>query len=164
MRPQDMNRFQATMAALAEVFSKQLSPPLTDLYWEALKSMTVEQFQEGAKSWIKIGKHFPKPAEILERFRELDDMVTSVAPAGLPPLEGKWLRLVNGLFLQYLGQRRLKDNFKGDLDIASRRRECLVLASAFESEESDGSGLATVDHLREQFAQAMRRIPDQANP
>ena len=38
MREMDRSRFQATLVSLAEVFGKQLSPQLTELYWDALKA------------------------------------------------------------------------------------------------------------------------------
>ncbi len=65
MRPYDQPRFQSTMASLAEVFAKQLSPQLVDLYWDALGKITIEQFQASAKAWIKTGKNFPKPGDLL---------------------------------------------------------------------------------------------------
>lgn len=161
MRPQDMNKFQATMAALAEVFGKQLSPPLTDLYWDALKPMAIEQFQEGSKSWIRYGKHFPKPAELLDRFKEMQ----AAAPKGftpLPPAEGKWLRMVNGMFLQYLSRRRLEEKFQGDIDIPTRRVQCLKLAGFFDNLELEGLE-PTEEQMKTKFDALMLQIQDKTN-
>lgn len=145
------------MAALAEVFAKQLSPPLTDLYWEACKGMAIEQFQEGAKSWIKIGKHFPKPADLIERFKEM----SAAAPKPfepLPPLDAKWLRLVNGLFLKYITRRRLDEKFTGDINIAERREQCIRLAKFFEGLEAEGDEEATEVHIKIKFHSLMTKV------
>lgn len=150
------------MATLSVTFGKELSPQITDIYWDALKSLAIEQFEQGAKSWIRHGKHFPKPSEIHERFREM----TQAAPQGLPELPApfpKWLRLMNGMFLQYLTQRRLRDEFKGDIDITRRRKECASLAEWFQSLEAEGDESATEAHLQTLFDKAMARIPDRSD-
>lgn len=147
------------MAALSVTFGKELSQPLTDIYWDALKPMAVEQFQEAAKSCIRHAKHFPKPAELLERFK---DMTAAKAKefAPLPPKDRKWLALVNAMFLQYLHKRRLEDRFVGDVNISARRRECLSLVDFFESIEREGDEEATEIELRIRFDRAMDRIRD----
>jgi hypothetical protein len=147
------------MAALAEVFGKQLSGPLADLYWDALKDLAIEQFEAGAKSWIRNGKHFPKPAEILERFQEMT-MTQSKPLPELPPRDGKWLGLVNGLFLRYLMRRRAEEGFTGNINLFTRRATCLDLVKFFEAIEAEGDAEATEPQLKIRFERAMARIPD----
>lgn len=147
------------MAALAEVFAKQLSPALIEIYWDALKPLAIEQFQAGAKSWIRNGKHFPKPAELLERFAEMD-RVASKGAVPLPPADAKWLRYVNGLFLRYLMRRRLDQEFRGDINIAGRRVRCLELAAWFEGMEAEGDPEATEAELKKRFDAMMAGTPD----
>lgn len=159
MVPMDAGKFQSTMGALAEVFAKQLSPPLIELYWDALKTLTIEQFQQGAKSWIRHGKHFPKPTEILERFRDMEQAASKPAPPPLPDYP-KWLGFVNGLFLRYLLRRRVDEGFTGDIDIRARRMECLKLADFFEALEAEHDPEATEAELKKRFDLAMLRVPD----
>lgn len=150
------------MAALSVTFGKELSQPLTDIYWDALKPMAIEQFQEGAKSWIRHGKHFPKPAELLDRLAEL----TQAKPKEfrpLPPADRKWLAMVNAMFLQYLKKRRLEDNFVGNINLSFRREACLSLVEFFEGIAGEGDEEATEAQLQVRFDRAMARIPDVSN-
>jgi len=149
------------MATLSVTFGKELSPQITDIYWEAHKPLAIEQFEESAKSSIRHSKHFPKPAELLERWAELQQS----APKPFTPLpraDAKWLGLVNGMFLRYLLKRRIDEGFKGDIDVAARRSECLTLAALFETAESEGDSLAIEAHLRERFDNAMKRVRDKS--
>lgn len=148
------------MAALAEVFAKQLSPPLTDLYWEACKSLAIEQFQESAKSWIKIGKHFPKPADLLERFKEMA-LAAPKPTIEVLPEQKLAIRKVNGLFLKYLAQRRVANDDAGDLNIEARRGECLRLIEWIDQwtpEELKAEG----EEIKRLFDIAMARVQDKA--
>lgn len=142
------------------MFAKQLSPALTDIYWEAFKYLAIEQFQEAAKSWIRHGKHFPKPADLSERFEQLTQAKPRPAPE-LPPPGPKWHRMVDSMFLKYLSQHRTLERFRGDINLAQRRAECLRLGVLFQAEEESGdASLATEEHLREQFNSAMRSVQD----
>lgn len=147
------------MAALAEVFAKQLSPALIELYWDALKPLAIEQFQAGAKSWIRHGKHFPKPADVLERFQQMEQAAPKPPPE-LPPPDPKWLRYVNGLFMRYLEQRRMQDLFRGDINLAERRQACRELAEFFEAIEAENDPEATEAELKIRFDRCMGRISD----
>lgn len=147
------------MAALAEVFAKQLSPALIEIYWDALKPLAIEQFQQGAKSWIRHGKRFPKPSELLERFDQMEKAKPNPPPE-LPPPDPKWLRNVNSLFLQYLNRRRMEDIFRGDINLKERRKACLELAEFFEAMEAESDPEATEAELQLRFDRCMSRIRD----
>lgn len=147
------------MATLSVTFGKELSPQITDIYWDAFKSLAIEQFQAGAKSWIRIGKHFPKPAELLERSREMEQS-ESKPFVPLPPPDRKWLGLINGMFLKYLSQRRLADEFRGDINVRGRRAECLSLVAHMEALEAEFPEEASEANLKILFDKAMKRIPD----
>lgn len=147
------------MAKLSVAFGKELSPALTDIYWEALKGLAIEQFQEGASSWIKHHKFFPKASEILERFRELDQAKSQGMPEQGPEI-AKWLGLVNGLFLRYLLRRRVDEGFTGDLNMHGRRIACLQLADFFEALEAEQDPEATEAELKKRFDMAMARVAD----
>lgn len=142
------------MASLAEVFGRQLSPQLADLYWDAMKPLAIEQLQASARSWIQHGNHFPKPADLLDRQKEMQQSAHKPPPE-LPPADRKWLGHVNGMFLRYLSKRRLVDGYAGDLNILARRKECLSLAAFFEGLEAEGDPEATEAEMQVRFDKAM---------
>lgn len=158
MRQIDAPRFQAVLASLAEVFTKEISAPFAALYWDALKGLFIEQLEQGAKSWIRHGKHFPKPAELLERCQEM----ALAAPKALPPPlpEASWgLMLMNHLFWRYLTRRRMTDQFKGDMNLWARRRECLELAGFLDQSRAEDLK-PSIEEITRMFDQAMARILD----
>lgn len=72
----------------------------------------------------------------------------------------KWLGYVNGMVLRYLMRRRLTENFKGDLNIAGRRAECLRLVEIFEGFEAEHDPEATEAEMKIRFDRAMDRVSD----
>ena len=159
MRPDDRNRFQVAMASLAEVFGKELSPQLVDLYWGAFGSAFIEQFERAAKTAISHMRFFPKPGD-LRKFLEESAATRRPAREDDGPVTEKWLARVNVMFLAYLVKRRAKESFRRDLDLASRRAACRDLAEFFRELEADGDPEATDAELRLRFNRAMARIPD----
>lgn len=149
------------MATLSVTFGKELSQPLTDIYWEALKSLAIEQVEQSAKSAIRHCKHFPKPAELFERWQDLQQAAPKPAHV-LPPFDRKWLALVNGMFLKYLLARRIEQGFVGDIDIQARRAECLKLVEFFESIEAEGDEEATEPQMKIRFDKAIARGKDKS--
>lgn len=149
------------MANLSELFGKELSQPLVDLYWGALNDLAIEQVESAARVLIKRSKHFPKPAEfhsILDEQKE-----SSRIPRGhieLPPPDRKWLAAVNQLFLRYLQKRRIDEGFTGDINLAARRIECLSLVDFFEALDLDNDPAANKAELKIRFDRAMARVPD----
>jgi hypothetical protein len=147
---------------LAEVFAKQLSPQLAELYWDALKPLALEQLEAAAKSWIRHGRHFPKPGDLLDRFREMAQAAPQGAPE-LPSPSEEWVGKVNALFYGYLTKRRAIDGFRGDIDVAERRRACRDLADFYEQmKREDFLDVKTEAELPERFARAMAQIPDRS--
>ncbi len=159
MREMDRARFQATLASLAEVFGKQLSPQLTELYWDALKPLAIEELQKGAESWIRFGKHFPKPAELMERFK---DLLASAPKVAYVPAEQSWgMILVNHLFFGYLARRRIKEGFtKGNLNISARREKCRDLAGFLDQSKAEDLK-PSLDEIKRMFEDAMAREEDE---
>ena len=160
MTPNDFPRFQATMASLAEIFNREFSPQLADMYWEALKTLPIERVQAAANHAIRYTKHFPKPVEILEFSREVA-IAQKAAPEvpDLAPLP-RWVAAGNGLFLRYLEQRRVKDGFRGYINLPERRRKTLELQSWFAGLEGEADPEATEEKFKAAFDAAMAAIPD----
>lgn len=71
MTTTDGPRFQTAIARLALIFPKQLEAETIRLYWDALKSYSIEQV-EGAMAYIqntKTESFFPVPGEIVDTIR-----------------------------------------------------------------------------------------------
>ena len=159
MQNYDYPRFQALMGMLTVTFGKELDAPLTDIYWEALKPLAIEQLECGTKLAIRHNKHFPRPVDLFQLCK--DAIAATPKPIDpLPPKEGKWLCRVNSLFLRYLEQRRLVEEFRGDINLAARRAGCLSLAQFFEDLEVEGDTECTEPELKARFDRAMARVPD----
>jgi hypothetical protein len=62
----DATKFKEFMMGLAELFDKQLSTILIDMYWKALESYTDEQCDEAFNKAFVMCKFFPKPVELIE--------------------------------------------------------------------------------------------------
>ena len=58
--------FKNYMSIFGEMFGKALSPALTSIYWESLKSFTDDQCESAFKDAIVTCKFFPKPADLIE--------------------------------------------------------------------------------------------------
>ena len=66
MEKKDYPEFLQTMVGLAEVLGpKELSEAQLLLYWNALKSLSIEQFRRSVELVVSTSKFFPKPAELI---------------------------------------------------------------------------------------------------
>lgn len=149
------------MASLAELFGKQLSPQLGDLYWRACSDLAIEQFERAAMSSMRNAKHFPRPADLRECLKSSEIARPNINTfAGLPPRDSKWLLAVNRLFLGYLAKRRLEEKFSGDINLKARRSACLALVKFFEGLEAEADPEATEAELAKRFDAAMARVAD----
>lgn len=66
MTKDDKAQFSAIMTAIGTTFDKAVTPPLLDIYFSALSSLSIEQFQKAANQYIVTGRFFPKPVDFLE--------------------------------------------------------------------------------------------------
>ena len=67
MDSQDRERFDAVIVAMAELFDRKMSAIQLDLYFEALKDMSLEDFRKAANTVARTCKFFPKPVEFREQ-------------------------------------------------------------------------------------------------
>jgi hypothetical protein len=67
MEKSDFEKFKEIVFLLAEIFDKKLNSGLIGIYWEVLKSVSLDEFERRAKQIIasKTIKVFPLPAEFL---------------------------------------------------------------------------------------------------
>ena len=67
MENKDKLQFSKQLSAIGTVFDrKNLSSELLEIYFQALKSLTMEEFKQSIGKCMATLKFFPKPAEILE--------------------------------------------------------------------------------------------------
>lgn len=61
--------FAEYMATLSVIYDKEITKPLTDIYWKTLEPFSDEQCEAAFRNIIATCKFFPKPAELLENIR-----------------------------------------------------------------------------------------------
>lgn len=66
MKPEDLEKFTGVFVGLCEYFDKKFSQALLDIYWNALRDWTIEQFIEAANRAVRELKFFPKVSELRE--------------------------------------------------------------------------------------------------
>ena len=73
----DKEKFKGFMMIVGELFDKNPSQQLLDVYWQILEPFTDEQCEAAFKKVITTVKFFPKPADFMDhllpkRFDEID--------------------------------------------------------------------------------------------
>lgn len=71
----DKKKFPVFLLTMGEIYDKQLSTNLINIYYEILKNYSIENIEKVCKEIISIHKYntLPKPAEILEHLEGSDD-------------------------------------------------------------------------------------------
>ncbi len=158
MRPDDQRRFQAAMAAMAEVFGKEVSAQLVTLYWDAFRQTCIEQFEGAAKIAISTMRFFPKPGDLRKLIDESNATnATHKAPPELPQM-GTWgQRIVDAMLLKWLERRRIEDKFQGDLNVVARRDECRRLSADLDEMLAEDLK-PELGEIREMFRRSMARV------
>lgn len=62
----DKKQFAAILGALAEIFGQEMSKPKLNLYFGALKDLTIEQIERAGEQLAGTAKFFPRPVEFRE--------------------------------------------------------------------------------------------------
>ena len=63
MQSGDFARFRAVMAGMAELYQRELSNTLLDVYWLTLKDWGLDEFERAAGSLMATGTFMPRPAD-----------------------------------------------------------------------------------------------------
>jgi len=69
MTEKDINSFAKILMGIAEVYRVELSPPVIEIYFEALKKYPLELVKNALITYMSIpkeGRFFPKPVDIVE--------------------------------------------------------------------------------------------------
>jgi len=76
MQSQEKPEFFEILAGLSEIFDKVLSKPTLEIYWNALKEYTIDDFKKATNNIVRTYKYasFPKPAEFIEYINPLQDI------------------------------------------------------------------------------------------
>lgn len=78
MKPADRKSFLEVVIGFAELKGKQLSAPALELYWRAMQSWTLEQFQVAAEHLVRSSEFFPVPADF-ERLKKAGKITAAEA-------------------------------------------------------------------------------------
>ena len=62
----DKNKFKAMMMSIGEIFDKEISQSLLEVYWRVLEPFSDAQASRALNHAISTCKFFPKPADIIE--------------------------------------------------------------------------------------------------
>lgn len=66
MQSAERPQFRAQIERVARVFERQLTEPLLDDYWQALRHLSLAALTARVDAHIRVGKFFPKPRDLLE--------------------------------------------------------------------------------------------------
>ena len=66
----DKEKFKGFMMTIGELFDKNLSKELLDIYWQILEPFNDEQCEKAFKKVLATVKFFPKPTDFLECLQE----------------------------------------------------------------------------------------------
>lgn len=69
MQLNELDRFDAVVAELTEVFGKKLDEPMRRRYFETLRDVPLESVERMAREHMRDGKFFPKPRDLRPRER-----------------------------------------------------------------------------------------------
>lgn len=136
----------------------------SEAYWKGLSKMSLSSFMRCVE--FAIGEDGPEKLPNTHAIWKIHHGLRAKSPEQaaavepIPPAQSKWLMRVNSLFLKYLKQRRLIENFKGDINLPLRRAKCLELVKWFEGLEAEREPEATAEEMAKRFGPMMARIPD----
>ena len=90
MHESNSETFARTLAQVAVTFERDLTDALMTTYWQSLKPLSIEQFQECCAKWIVEESRMPRPADLIamvlgdaeQHAMEAWDDVQAAAPLG----------------------------------------------------------------------------------
>lgn len=66
MQGPDFSRFRAVMAGMAELYQRELSNTLLDVYWLSLRDWSLAEFEGAAAKLMQSSTFMPRPADFTE--------------------------------------------------------------------------------------------------
>lgn len=163
MNSNQRTEFEAVLQRLYAGFNMPISETRMDAYWQGLAKMSLGTFSLTVD--YALGENGPERIPSTSALWKISKQIRIQAPQPYKPRDlgdqSKALRVVNGLFLEYLRRRRFDQNFKGDIDVAGRRKECLRLVdwlSAWDEKELSSE----IKEIKRMFEAAMALVQDKA--
>ncbi len=83
MKQSDFVRFREVLAGMSELYQRELSNPLLDVYWMALKTWSLEDFQSAASHLMATATFMPRPSDF-----------TSLKRSGEPTAGEAWAQVI----------------------------------------------------------------------
>jgi uracil phosphoribosyltransferase len=111
--------FKHRMATLGELFGKEISQELAQIYWDVLKPYSNEQFTRAVEIHCRTGKFFPRPAELIDlmagsaneeaavAWLEVLTQLRNCKNVTLPESSAKVVAMLGGA--EYLGRMNVRD-------------------------------------------------------
>lgn len=65
----DIDEFTALIAVLSEVFEREPSKVLAEVYFRVLSEWSIEELNSAVWEYVATGQYFPKPAELISLAR-----------------------------------------------------------------------------------------------
>jgi hypothetical protein len=154
--------FREVLEKLYGGFNMPLSEVRVAAYWEGLAKMSLGQFSATVDHCL--GERGPERIPAVPMLWQISKSIRSTAPSAPSepqPEYPKALLVVNGFFLKYLLKRRVYEEFKGDINLGERRRECLSLAAWLE-DWTHAELTSERAEIGRMFNEAMERVKDVA--
>jgi hypothetical protein len=162
MNSSDRSEFDEQMALLCAGYNVPVSVR-PDAYWKGMAKMSILEFARCVEYALSEDgpDKIPNTKDLWNIRRQLRRTATAPPPRAAEP-EAEipmGLQLVNGRFLKYLELRRLKQGFRGDLNVAGRRAACIELGKWVQGLIDEGMK-PELGELQQAFDAAMAKIPD----
>lgn len=92
METSDFEEFKNRLMAAGELYDKNVSPALLDMYWQSLKPITLQEFIFGMNTHAADPKHgsfWPKPADIMRGIQAAQPSVEDKAQLAWSQIMGE---------------------------------------------------------------------------
>ena len=164
MNTEDQGEFDAQLEALCAGHDKPCTEARRTAFWKGLSKMSLIQFGRVVEHCLSEDgpEKMPTVPGIWVLWRQIRDRGRAHAPqkaSGPDPDISAGMQAVNQLFIRYLGRRRLTEGFKGDLNMAARREECIRLSRWVDAMIMDGMR-PDPDDIEVRFDAAMLIVRD----
>jgi hypothetical protein len=138
-----------------------------EAYWQGLRKMGLIQFGRVVEHCLsEVGPDkIPAVPAVWKILNAIKAKQRSVAPQPVHARveQSRGLCIVNGMFMKYIGHRRLIEHVRGDIAMEARRRECLDLAAWLDQAIAEDL-MPSRDEIQVVFDRAMERIKDAPTP
>jgi hypothetical protein len=134
-----------------------------EAYWKGLSKMSVIQFSRVVDHCLSEDgpEKIPTVPGVWKLWRSIAAAARtrSMPPPQPPEEQSEGLKLVNGMFLQYINRRRVLEQFQGNIDVPKRRAACLGMVPWL-NQAIEEDLRPSREELQRMFDAEMTKIPD----